>query len=351
MAKAGRSSDTRARVREVADRFVADGVSVRDITIDSIYAEIRQGSRTTINDELRAWRRERALIDAQVTAIPGPVLSAAEALWSAASQAAEVALHDRRQEVEEQAVAVQERLQSLEGQVASEQQRSAALEAQVAAQEAVIGTLRQDLAEARTAADTARAQAEMLTNQMETLRADGEHQLSQQRADYESRITALTEAAAEKDAAYRAEIEKAHARLEGVQNHMLQQIAEARDLAKKAEASLAKAQQRNDELAAHLQAAREDLAAARAAGAEREAREQQERERLVAAVQSLRDQVDEARRGEAAAKERLAAVSEQIATQAEQVKVAEREKASLLDLLAKQSRPAKAARKGGKVAQ
>ncbi|UEN98414.1 DNA-binding protein [Acidiferrobacter thiooxydans] len=334
----GRSSDTRARVREVADRLVADGVSVRDITIDSIYAEIRQGSRTTINDELRAWRRERALFDAQVTAIPGPVLSAAEALWSAASQAAEVALRDRRQEVEDQAVAVRERLQALEGQVASEQTRSAALNAQVAAQEAVIGTLRQDLAAARTAADTARAQAEMLTSQLETQRADGEHRLNQQRADYESRIAALTEAAAEKDVAYRAEIEKAHTRLEGVQNHMLQQVAEARDLAKKAESARALVQQRSDELAVQLQAARVDVAAAKAAGAEREARERQEKERLDAAVQTLQGQIDEARRGEAAARERLAAVGEQIAAQAEQMKVAEREKAGLLDLLAKQSR-------------
>ena len=334
----GRSSDTRARVREVADRLVADGVSVRDITIDSIYAEIRQGSRTTINDELRAWRRERALFDAQVTAIPGPVLSAAEALWSAASQAAEVALRDRRQEVEDQAVAVRERLQALEGQVASEQTRSAALNAQVAAQEAVIGTLRQDLAAARTAADTARAQAEMLTSQLETQRADGEHRLNQQRADYESRIAALTEAAAEKDVAYRAEIEKAHTRLEGVQNHMLQQVAEARDFAKKAESARALVQQRSDELAVQLQAARVDVAAAKAAGAEREARERQEKERLDAAVQTLQGQIDEARRGEAAARERLAAVGEQIAAQAEQMKVAEREKAGLLDLLAKQSR-------------
>ncbi|RCN55827.1 DNA-binding protein [Acidiferrobacter thiooxydans] len=334
----GRSSDTRARVREVADRLVAGGVSVRDITIDSIYAEIRQGSRTTINDELRAWRRERALFDAQVTAIPGPVLSAAEALWSAASQAAEVALRDRRQEVEDQAVAVRERLQALEGQVASEQARSAALNVQVAAQEAVIGTLRQDLAAARTAADTARAQAEMLTSQLETQRADGEHRLNQQRADYESRIAALTEAAAEKDVAYRAEIEKAHARLEGVQNHMLQQVAEARDLAKKAESARALVQQRSDELAVQLQAARVDVAAALAAGAEREARERQEKERLDAAVQSLQGQIDEARRGEAAARERLAAVGEQIAAQAEQMKVAEREKAGLLDLLAQQSR-------------
>ena len=334
----GRSSDTRARVREVADRLVADGVSVRDITIDSIYAEIRQGSRTTINDELRAWRRERALFDAQVTAIPGPVLSAAEALWSAASQAAEVALRDRRQEVEDQAVAVRERLQALEGQVASEQTRSAALNAQVAAQEAVIGTLRQDLAAARTAADTARAQAEMLTSQLETQRADGEHRLNQQRADYESRIAALTEAATEKDVAYRAEIEKAHARLEGVQNHMLQQVAEARDLAKKAESARALVQQRSDELAVQLQAARVDVAAAKAAGAEREARERQEKERLDAAVQTLQGQIDEARRGEAAARERLAAVGEQIAAQAEQMKVAEREKAGLLDLLAQQSR-------------
>jgi chromosome segregation ATPase len=335
---AGRFSDTRERVRAVADRFVAEGSSPHEVTVDRLYAELKQGSRTTINDELRIWRRERARMDAQRAALPHPVLNAAHALWDAASQAAEAALLERRQEIENQREALQERLRALEGDLARARDSHAVLHAQITSQDDTITALRQELVEARTAADTAHAQVEMLSGQLEAQHADAERRLSRQQTDYESRIAALTEAATRRDATYRAEIEKAHARLEGVQNHMLQQVAEAREVAKRAEAALAKARERGDELAAELQAAREDLAATKAAGREREAGSQQEIARLLETTKSLQGQADEARQGEAIAKERLAAAAEKIAAQAEQLKAAEREKASLLDLLAKRSK-------------
>ena len=48
-----RTSDTRLRTREAASKIVASGRPAHAITVDLIYAEIRQGSRTTINDELK----------------------------------------------------------------------------------------------------------------------------------------------------------------------------------------------------------------------------------------------------------------------------------------------------------
>ena len=53
-----RVSDTRLRTREAAARLVAAGRRPHDLTVDLIYAEIKQGSRTTINDELNAYSGE-----------------------------------------------------------------------------------------------------------------------------------------------------------------------------------------------------------------------------------------------------------------------------------------------------
>lgn len=339
---AGRSSDTRERVRAIADRLVEEGGAASTITVDRIYAELQQGSRTTINDELKTWRRERAVIDAQTGRLPQSVLNAANALWGAASQAAEAALQERRQAIENEAQTLQERLQGLERDLAREREGVTVLRAQGVAQNETIEALRQELTQVRTAADAARTQLDMLAKQIETQRVDSARRLGEQQADAEARIAALTQAQAERDATYRTEIDKAHIRLEGVQNHMLQQVAEAREAAKRAEAAHAKALARGDDLATQWQAAREDLAAIKAIGTERAAHDRQEIDRLTAAVQTLEDQIDKVRRSEAAARERLAAASEQIVVQAEQVKAGERERAALLERLTKSVRRARA---------
>ena len=55
-----RVSDTRLRTREAATHLVTTGRRAHDLTVDLIYAEIKQGSRTTINDELKLWKDEQA---------------------------------------------------------------------------------------------------------------------------------------------------------------------------------------------------------------------------------------------------------------------------------------------------
>jgi len=52
-----RVSDTRLRTREAAAHLVTAGRRPHDLTVDLIYAEIKQGSRTTINDELQTLER------------------------------------------------------------------------------------------------------------------------------------------------------------------------------------------------------------------------------------------------------------------------------------------------------
>ena len=71
-----RVSDTRLRTREAAAQLVSTGRRSHDLTVDLIYAEIKQGSRTTINDELKLWKDEQAKADALTAALPPAVASA-----------------------------------------------------------------------------------------------------------------------------------------------------------------------------------------------------------------------------------------------------------------------------------
>ena len=79
-----RTSDTRLRTREAASKIVAGGRPAHAITVDLIYAEIRQGSRTTINDELKLWKDEQAKVDALSAALPPAVANAMLATWAIA---------------------------------------------------------------------------------------------------------------------------------------------------------------------------------------------------------------------------------------------------------------------------
>ena len=71
-----RVSDTRQRTREAAAALVADGRRPHELTVDLIYAAIQQGSRTTINDELKLWKDERAKVDALGADLPPAIADA-----------------------------------------------------------------------------------------------------------------------------------------------------------------------------------------------------------------------------------------------------------------------------------
>ena len=79
-----RVSDTRLRTREAAAQLVSTGRRSHDLTVDLIYAEIKQGSRTTINDELKLWKDEQAKADALTAALPPAVASAMLNMWALA---------------------------------------------------------------------------------------------------------------------------------------------------------------------------------------------------------------------------------------------------------------------------
>ena len=92
-----RVSDTRLRTREAAARLVAAGRRPHALTVDLIYAEIRQGSRTTINDELKLWKDEQAKLDALSAVLPPAVANAMRAAWAVAIEHGEQAFEQRRE--------------------------------------------------------------------------------------------------------------------------------------------------------------------------------------------------------------------------------------------------------------
>ncbi|ODV26559.1 MAG: hypothetical protein ABT19_02910 [Rhodanobacter sp. SCN 68-63] len=93
-----RVSDTRQRTREAAAQLVASAKRPHEITVDQIYAVIQQGSRTTINDELKLWKNERTKVDALGADLPPAVADVMRSLWVAAVEQGERTFAEQRDE-------------------------------------------------------------------------------------------------------------------------------------------------------------------------------------------------------------------------------------------------------------
>src|SRR3546814_14582649 len=102
-----RVSDTRQRTREAAAQLVAGAKRPHEITVDQIYAVIQQGSRTTINDELKLWKDERTKIDALSADLPPAVADAMRPLWVAAVEQGERAFTEQRAAMEAELSSIQ----------------------------------------------------------------------------------------------------------------------------------------------------------------------------------------------------------------------------------------------------
>ncbi len=279
-----RVSDTRIRTREAAARLVAAGRRPHELTVDLIYAEIRQGSRTTINDELKLWKDEQAKVDALSAALPPAVANAMMAAWAVAVEHGEKVFEQRQAEVEGELAAALQRAQALETDLAQVQEEATGLRAQVAARQAEAEAWRDQAARGQAAAEAAQARVQALEQQVESSRAEAEQRLAAANAAHERRQTELQETMAAQEQAFRAEIDKATERLEGVQRHVMLQVTEAREATKRAEALLAKAQQKNEELSAEAQQLRAELASQ----AQQSARAHEDLDRASQAADQLR---------------------------------------------------------------
>src|SRR3546814_6347214 len=90
-----------------SDLLVAGAKRPHEITVDQIYAVIQQGSRTTINDELKLWKDERTKIDALSADLPPAVADAMRSLWVAAVEPGERAFTEQREAMEAELRSIQ----------------------------------------------------------------------------------------------------------------------------------------------------------------------------------------------------------------------------------------------------
>lgn len=255
-----RVSDTRQRTREAAATLVAGGKRPHELTVDLIYAAIQQGSRTTINDELKLWKDERAKTDALGADLPPAIADAMRSLWVAAVEQGEQVFGEHRQTLESD-LAV---LQRAHDDVVAERD---ATQAAVQQLQHEISQLREQCAEVQLrltqeaeAKRDALGQVQALQHEVATVRADLTRQLDVVQYAHD-RLTAEFQATiAARDAAFQAERDKANERVENAQARMLQETDAAREGQRHAEQQLAKLRQRSEEQQSSLTELRLELA-------------------------------------------------------------------------------------------
>ncbi len=255
-----RVSDTRLRTRETAARLVASGRRPHDLTVDLIYAEIKQGSRTTINDELKLWKDEQAKSDALTSALPPVVATAMLNIWAVAVEYGEKVFDLRREEVENQLVRATARAESLDIEKINLTQQIDGLQKDVTQWQSELNVTREMLTSERTAKEAAIALGNALEQQLESAKTDSERATSIMKVEYQHRIEELQASLSAQEVAFRQEIGKATERLEGVQKHVMLQVTEAREAQKRVEVLLSKANQKNEQLSAELQQFRNQIA-------------------------------------------------------------------------------------------
>lgn len=247
-----RTSDTRTLTRETASHLAADGCPPHTLTVDQIYEVIRQGSRTTINDELKRWKAARAQSDALAETLPPAIAEAMRGLWAASvDQATQQFAAERTVLVDEREAALArfreqgERLDQLQA------QRDALTE-QVAAVTAALETAQHERADAEAARAAAASEATTLRETLDRERQDHAKDRAEARANLEAVHATHQASLAEQAQAFREELNRTTERLQQSEAHMLKQIDDARMSQRRAETQVTKAQEQNASLRAEL---------------------------------------------------------------------------------------------------
>lgn len=252
----GRASDTRQRTREAAADLVRQGHRPEAITVDLIYASIDQGSRTTINDELKRWKDEKACAAALDADMPPIVADGMRSLWVLAVEHGERAFEQRRTELETELATARQDLN---------ESRTAHQNLQVSSDHATrllkeqVTTLEQQLIEVRhrVTSETAERNAALehvqaLQEELNLVRRDSARHLESLRQEQERQATEFQQTVTARDAAFRAELATATQRLESAQAQMLQQVDNARTEQRHAEIHVRALQQQRDQLQSEL---------------------------------------------------------------------------------------------------
>ena len=248
-----RVSDTRLRTREAAAQLVSTGRRSHDLTVDLIYAEIKQGSRTTINDELKLWKDEQAKANALTAALPPAVASAMLNMWALAVEHGEKVFDQRLEEVETHLAKATTSVESLGAEKSGLLQQNESLQAEIARGQSELAAVRELLTAERVAKENAISRVNALEQQLESVKTDAAQAVSILKAEHRLRIQELQAALATQESSFRQEIDKATKRSEGVQRHVILQFAEAR------EAQLSKANRKNEQLLDEVQQIRRQI--------------------------------------------------------------------------------------------
>ncbi|SIO49334.1 replication region DNA-binding N-term [Burkholderia sp. GAS332] len=255
-----RISDTRIRTRKAAAQLVASGRLPHELTVDRIYAEIRQGSRTTINDELKLWKDEQTRNDALAAALPPAVADAMLSVWALAVEQGERVFAQRGDELEAEATAAITRAGKLETANAELQAELRSVRGQLDDQPARLAAVLAELAQTQGGRDAALRLAEAAAAERDAVRAQSEQALRDVRSDHRREVETLRATHAEHEAALRAEVDRATARLEGVQKRVMLQTEEARDAQRRAEAALSEVRKRKEQLVGDVERISADAA-------------------------------------------------------------------------------------------
>jgi chromosome segregation ATPase len=304
-----RVSDTRQRTRQAAAKLVAGGRRPHELTVDLVYAEIRQGSRTTINDELKLWKDEQAKTDALSDALPQPVANAMLAAWAIAVEHGERVFDERRTEVEVELQQANVRADSAETARLEAASTIASIREQIDRSVVDLASARADIQRERDAKDDAQRRTADVEARFAAERADAQSRHEELRRDYEKQLQQEREALAASEARLRDELALATERLEGVQRHVMRQVDEARESLRRAEDQLAKALQRNERLAGDMEPLRTETVTL----ATQLRLATQEQAVATKTIEKLRAERDDFARQAGSASGRLEAASQQVA--------------------------------------
>lgn len=255
-----RISDTRTLTRMAAAKLVSAGHRAHAITVDLIYAEIKQGSRTTINDELKLWKDEQAKVSALSAALPDAVANAMLATWAVAVEHGEKAFDQRREEIESELSATVARAHTAEASSAEQCTRAEQLSILLAQSTERETAQRAEIQALRDAKDDAIQRAVLAERETASVRAEAQARESALKSSHQNELTEVRAELATKEVESRSELTRTTERLEGVQKHVMLQVADAREAQKRAEDQATKGAQRADKFGAEVETLRAQLA-------------------------------------------------------------------------------------------
>ncbi len=267
-----RVSDTRQRTREAAAQLVAGGKRSHEITVDQIYAAIQQGSRTTINDELKLWKDERTKADALGVDLPPAIADAMRSLWVAAVEQGEHVFNEHRQSLESDLETQKRALDDVVVERDAERATVHQLQHEISQLREQRAEVQQQLTHETEAKRDALGQVQALQHEAAAVRTDMAQQLEAARQAHDRLTTEFQATIAARDAAFQVERDKANERVEAAQARMLQETDAAREGQRQAEQQLAKLRQRSEDQQTSLTELRLDMARLRRELADGEAR-------------------------------------------------------------------------------